>query len=250
VSVSPPAPLSAYHNPSTTDETGLVDHVVGNFDRMFVGEENFLARRMNQQPRFFSGNEGNSSFPSQRANQPINHSYAGSFLQPRAYEPENCRMHLGNSHRPLAQTHSDPFAAPPPSAGGHGKLQRKLSLNPYASQSLSDTSQFFKPDRNGSEQNFFRPGGAEDTFSAYMADSAAKAESFFGHQRLVPQDNFLTSSTNSMFHDTQRIDLFDRLSSLFPEEKVRYAMTCYPQEYNAEKLCAAILKIFPAHQDR
>ncbi|GAU97410.1 hypothetical protein RvY_08716 [Ramazzottius varieornatus] len=90
----------------------------------------------------------------------------------------------------------------------HNKLQRQLSVNPYASTSQQQTQH---------SSNF------------------AEASSFFDD-----------SGRQSM---SARNELFSRLSALFPEEQVRIVMGSYPQETNAQKLCAAILATFPNSAD-
>jgi ribonuclease ZC3H12 len=42
-----------------------------------------------------------------------------------------------------------------------------------------------------------------------------------------------------------RLKLYFHLSSIFPEEQVRIAMEYYPEETNAQNICAAILSMFP-----
>lgn len=45
--------------------------------------------------------------------------------------------------------------------------------------------------------------------------------------------------------DNPRYKLYYHLSSIFPEEQVRAAMDMYPEETNPQKVCAAILSMFP-----
>ncbi|XP_064489403.1 probable ribonuclease ZC3H12B isoform X2 [Ornithodoros turicata] len=45
--------------------------------------------------------------------------------------------------------------------------------------------------------------------------------------------------------DDPRYKLYYHLSSIFPEEQVRAAMELYPEETNPQKVCAAILSMFP-----
>ena len=70
----------------------------------------------------------------------------------------------------------------------------------------------------------------------------------FSQQQVRASSNFEASS----FFDNSgrssmavRSELFNRLSALFPEDQVRVVMEKYPQEFNAQKLCAAILSTFP-----
>ncbi|BES87709.1 Zc3h12a-like Ribonuclease NYN domain [Nesidiocoris tenuis] len=48
--------------------------------------------------------------------------------------------------------------------------------------------------------------------------------------------------------DEARRRLHYHLASIFPEEQVRTAMTLYPNETNPQKICAAILALYPAKQ--
>ncbi|CAB0014699.1 unnamed protein product [Nesidiocoris tenuis] len=50
--------------------------------------------------------------------------------------------------------------------------------------------------------------------------------------------------------DEARRRLHYHLASIFPEEQVRTAMTLYPNETNPQKICAAILALYPAKQRR
>ena len=47
-----------------------------------------------------------------------------------------------------------------------------------------------------------------------------------------------------VLNDSRR-KLYFHLSSIFPEEQVRHAMECYPEENNAQNICAAIITMFP-----
>ena len=45
--------------------------------------------------------------------------------------------------------------------------------------------------------------------------------------------------------NVQRMDLYKRMSTLFPEDQVRTVLEYYPHETNLHKLCAALLQMFP-----
>ena len=60
-----------------------------------------------------------------------------------------------------------------------------------------------------------------------------------------PQDTNLSLNRSSSECDSSREKLYFHLSSIFPEEQVRVAMDMYPEEIKAQKICAAILAMFP-----
>lgn len=327
---------TSLYSQTAPDPVGAMDQVRGNFDRMFVGVDNnssnfrsmhqpnspathqsrnFLAADMS--PRDLTYNNSQSlvdvlhqyAVPQQQALSSSLFLPSNQQQRPPAYhllsnskQPTSVDSTASQSHRALAQTLSDPFAAPPRlsatavgvnGAGGHSKLSRQLSLNPYASQSYTDTSQFFRHSPlplhsprvpENTTTSFFGASSSagaigshsRDSFGDYLSGDGGSgdvASLFFApslpqqQQRQVPQHQpqqpsefptqqqtsgrasaALTPSSNyrMLLNDPSRVDLFDRLCCLFPEEKVLYAMNCYPQEKHVEKLCGYILKIFPA----
>ena len=276
--------INPYHHqpPMDAADAAAVEQVRGTLDRLFAGDDashhfRSVQPSQPQQERYFSPPEITARDPSndnQSLDMLLN---SRQFFPPQPQQQTTSYNLLNNSkksqdnsstHRALSQTLSDPFAAP--RLGGHGKLQRQLSLNPYASHSYSEMSQFFAPSpvHSPQEDTFFSPAPSgltgNDRFGGYLND----AGSFFAPQpppqRQVPVQQpssgggcsnqnsshgaRASSNLRMILQDATRVHLFDRLSCLFAEEKVLYVMQCYPQETNCEKLCGYILKIFPADE--
>lgn len=130
---------------------------------------------------------------------------------------------------PLARTRSQAISStvdlgegpppPPPvyeAANLHRKLQRQLSLNPY--EGIPATR-----GRGRMHQGVGRVSSAP----------AAPAPSV----QLPPHQGAASQHARLMIHY--------HLASLFPEEQVLAAMSMHPHETNPQKICAAILALFP-----
>ncbi|XP_015910945.2 probable ribonuclease ZC3H12B isoform X1 [Parasteatoda tepidariorum] len=63
------------------------------------------------------------------------------------------------------------------------------------------------------------------------------------HSGLMSQHQGRAASPD--FSDNARYRLFYHLASIFPKEQVQTVMDLYPQETNPQKICAAILTMFP-----
>ncbi|CAN7988975.1 unnamed protein product, partial [Ixodes hexagonus] len=87
------------------------------------------------------------------------------------------------------------------------------------------------------------PQGARGAVSqlAYPAYAAPPGPSWLGLPRppLAPPPCEVPAEANPRYR------LYYHLSSIFPEEQVRAAMDLYPEETNPQKVCAAILTMFP-----
>jgi ribonuclease ZC3H12 len=70
------------------------------------------------------------------------------------------------------------------------------------------------------------------------------------HQQVFDSDASKGSSSSSnngsvTLGSEARYKLFFHLAAIFPEDQVRQVMTMMPEETNAQKICAAILSLYP-----
>jgi ribonuclease ZC3H12 len=74
---------------------------------------------------------------------------------------------------------------------------------------------------------------------------ASRTSSLPAHQHLSssPVQAFNENGPNSK--SEARYKLFYHLAAIFPEEQVRQVMSLMPDETNAQKICAAILALYP-----
>lgn len=167
-----------------------------------------------------------------------------------------------------------PYNTPPPPLWGenlHRKLQRQLTLNPNcdprlyhiqrqhqaASRVLSCEPLPNYP--SSSHQHVTRIASAPPSHSPIQACSRPLSSASDPQLNLsTPPPALLSSWTvpppptthPNTFHLTQSLDesrrkLLYHLSSIFPEEQVQTALRFYPNETNPQKICAAIISMFP-----
>ena len=76
---------------------------------------------------------------------------------------------------------------------------------------------------------------------------ASRTSSLPAHQHLSssPVQAFSESGPNGSSKSEARYKLFYHLAAIFPEEQVRQVMSLMPEETNAQKICAAILALYP-----
>ncbi|UYV71373.1 ZC3H12C [Cordylochernes scorpioides] len=165
----------------------------------------------------------------------------------RASSQENLKMYLGPSagavrkpsglapHRPVARLGSDgrlsASAVPPHLWGDHPNVTRIASA--------PDSYRQWPP-----AARMQRLNSTSDTRLNHFSDMPPP--NF--HRGQLPS-HFSLRSPSPMWPppttEDPRSKLYYHLSSIFPEEQVRTAMDLYPEETNPQKICAAILTLFP-----
>lgn len=127
----------------------------------------------------------------------------------------------------------------------HRKLQRQLTLNPSADPRLANVRKQFKPAMPNWEmhQNVTRIVSAPDSNRPWPPQVPMR------HMQRVsscsdPQLNNWHQWQSNPQEDARR-KLHYHLAAIFPEEQVSQVMQLYPEETNPQKICAAILAMFP-----
>ncbi|XP_055331871.1 probable ribonuclease ZC3H12B [Paramacrobiotus metropolitanus] len=286
-----PSPAPAYR-PASVDN---VERLAGNVDRMFLKDNR---PNNNHSPRH--------CMPLVQCSPRGMTCQANGFGGFAATPPQLRDLGIERKHPALVQTLSDGPYGQPRQENMHNKLQRQLSLNPYAEHqqqmllrdshrnlvnpiaqqstglpamisdkrnpmvyrptSASDCAGFngsgyqFAPGTTLPADSFFAHTSTQSSFylrpqhTVSAAPSTAQPPSTFtdsGHRSFGLETNlnaFLNpaaSRSAALNLDAQRSDIFNRLTTLFPEEQVTTVMMYYPREYNLHKLCSAILAMFP-----
>ncbi|XP_018326435.1 probable ribonuclease ZC3H12D isoform X2 [Agrilus planipennis] len=178
------------------------------------------------------------------------------------------------------------YPPPPAASGTenlHKKLQRQLTLNPNSDPRLV-RARFLPPLQHGGagalpqqlrpyltpghpnwelHQHVTRIASAPDSYRAWPPNSATAAHAQHAaaaHMQRVsscsdPQLNVWPhhwphaaggAAAHPNIQEDVRRKLHYHLSAIFPEEQVSQAMQMYPDETNPQKICAAILAMFPS----
>lgn len=168
---------------------------------------------------------------------------------------------VGSTYQPLA------------SENLHRKLQRQLTLNPSADPRLVrryiqpiqpnppttpiNLSQlqtpYLGPNNFEMHQHVTRIASAPDSYrpwppSAYPQHRHMQRMSSCSDPQLniwPPQWNPTPGTLQPNLQEDARRKLHYHLAAIFPEEQVTQAMQLYPDETNPQKICAAILALFP-----
>ena len=122
----------------------------------------------------------------------------------------------------------------------HKKLQRQLTLNPGGDPRL------------WKHQGISRNLSADTGYAAAMHQqhtSVARICSAPGPHTGIPRPRPPCSASDPQLStDEARRRLHYHLANIFPEEQVTAAMQLYPTETNPQRICAAILTLFPSKQ--
>ncbi|XP_058799775.1 probable ribonuclease ZC3H12C isoform X4 [Phymastichus coffea] len=148
--------------------------------------------------------------------------------------------------------------AEPEPANMHRKLQRQLTLNPSCDLRLNQLRSWEQPHHHQhhrqqhhtsqpqphpQHQHVTRIASAPDSYRPWPINTNQQqhpsASSSSSHQRLGASDSQLNLQWDARRH------LHYHLSSIFPEEQVQAAMALNPRETDPQKICAAILAMFP-----
>lgn len=151
---------------------------------------------------------------------------------------------------------------PPPTENLHKKLQRQLTLNPSNDPRLV-RMRFVSPIQPQIQQSFLTPNHPNWELHQHVQRIASAPDSYHpwppnthAHHRQMqrisscsdPQLNVYPPHwpQNASVQEDARRKLHYHLSAIFPEEQVTQAMQLYSEETNPQKICAAILAMFPA----
>lgn len=131
----------------------------------------------------------------------------------------------------------------------HKKLQRQLTLNPGGDPRLWKHQAVA---RHLSTEAAYSSLGAAAA-AAQQHTSVSRISSAPGPHTGLPRPRPPSSAsdpqlTRATSDEARRRLLHYHLASIFPEEQVSAAMQLYPTETNPQKICAAILSLFPAKQ--
>ncbi|CAH1407931.1 unnamed protein product [Nezara viridula] len=146
----------------------------------------------------------------------------------------------------VATSSSDCPVEPPPFAAGqnlHKKLQRQLTLNPGGDPRLwkhQGVSRILSADTAG-----YIAGAAAHQQHTSVARISSAPGPHTGLPRTRPP---CSASDPQLSTDEARRRLHYHLANIFPEEQVTTAMQLYPTETNPQRICAAILNLFPSKQ--
>ncbi|EAT36237.1 AAEL011652-PA, partial [Aedes aegypti] len=137
-----------------------------------------------------------------------------------------------------------------PSVNLHRKLQRQLTLNPAGCD-----PRIYQMQRNvaaiGQQQQQQQQQGQQQ-----LSPHRPLAPSLSGGARPnpaaqwdlhqpPPQTSQAAAAAHQQLQQDQRRRLHYHLASIFPEEQVQTVLQMYPDETNPQKICAAILAMFP-----
>ncbi|XP_075218561.1 zinc finger CCCH-type containing protein regnase 1 isoform X2 [Lycorma delicatula] len=167
-----------------------------------------------------------------------------------------------------------PWAPQPPAGDGgslHRKLQRQLTLNPVCDPRLYQLQRFMAEHPSVTRIASAPPAHPSHTAHPSTASLMPRTLSSASDPQLnlsAPPPPLPTTWSSCLgppppappqlsacqyppapsSTDEARRRLHYHLASIFPEEQVQAAMQLYPNETNPQKICAAILAMFPANQ--
>lgn len=121
-------------------------------------------------------------------------------------------------------------SGPPPDANPHRKLQRQLTLNPNCDPRLPPHARLGHPAAN-------RVGSAPGQMGQVGAMGAMGAIGAMGHRNMMSP----AASDSALQHWDARRRMHFHLAGIFPEAQVTEAMSLYPEESDAQTMCAIIL---------
>lgn len=137
----------------------------------------------------------------------------------------------------------------------HRKLQRQLTLNPAYDPRLfrmhgCNQNLAPQPIRNQWSEHtaVSRISSAPAACAAWPPAAAPGASASEPRLHPLPPHNLQSSwawTPPQTSHHEARSHMHYHLSSIFPEEQVQQAMSLFPEETNPQKICAAILSMFP-----
>ncbi|KAF5288773.1 hypothetical protein FQA39_LY15264 [Lamprigera yunnana] len=153
----------------------------------------------------------------------------------------------------------------PPTENLHKKLQRQLTLNPsndprlvrmrFVAPIQPQIQQSFVPSNHPNwelHQHVQRNASAPDSYRPWPPNThpqhrqMQRISSCSDPQLNVYPPHWTQNSSGVSIQEDARRKLHYHLSAIFPEEQVTQAMHLYPDETNPQKICAAILAMFPA----
>lgn len=188
-----------------------------------------LTLNPNFDPRLFQLRRGHVQNP----HRPLGGRHSSSGVQQCWDHPQQQQQQQQHQHQSVTRIASAPdtyrpwpHAAPPPTSSRH---MHRLNSTSDPQLNLSDGTPTLLPHNAASNDPFDAP-----------LWSGPPPSVVWPPQHLPPPPQYPTASSG----DARRT-LHYHLAYIFPEEQVQKAMQLYPDETNPQKICAAILNMFP-----